>query len=134
MYEGWVGWFGGACLQLSLLLVVVVVVVLTGALQAVFVSVRAYNLAGLHTTVLASGLAVDTTPPQRGFVHDGEHNVTGGRDVDYQVRVRCVRVCVRACWCVFRLHAQCAVNLHAAVRLAAARHGPHAHGPACADR
>jgi hypothetical protein len=97
MYEGWVGWFGGACLQLSLLVVVVVVVVLTGALQAVFVSVRAYNLAGLHTTVLASGLAVDTTPPQRGFVHDGEHNATGGRDVDYQVRVRRVRVCVLVC-------------------------------------
>ncbi|KAI8485724.1 hypothetical protein Bbelb_365580 [Branchiostoma belcheri] len=43
-------------------------------------TVRAFNLAGLHTTYHSDGVMVDTAPPTAGVVHDG----TGVHDVDYQ--------------------------------------------------
>ncbi len=49
--------------------------------QSVYVSVRATNMAGLQTTVVASGLVIDTSPPVAGFVHDGPPTV----DRDFQV-------------------------------------------------
>ena len=49
--------------------------------QSVYVSVRATNMAGMQTTVVASGLVIDTSPPVAGFVHDGPPSV----DRDFQV-------------------------------------------------
>ncbi|XP_078664145.1 uncharacterized protein LOC144907216 [Branchiostoma floridae x Branchiostoma belcheri] len=43
-------------------------------------TVRAFNLAGLHTTYHSDGVIVDTAPPTAGVVHDG----TGVHDADYQ--------------------------------------------------
>jgi hypothetical protein len=50
--------------------------------QTVFVTVRATNGAGLHTTVTGLGVAIDFTAPIGGSVHDG----AGTRDIDYQAR------------------------------------------------
>jgi hypothetical protein len=68
-------------------------------LQTVYVSLRAYNFAGLYTTVFSSGLGIDYSYPLPGYVHDGP--VGNGtlsvnqQDIDYQVfqlLVQCLTV------------------------------------------
>jgi hypothetical protein len=53
--------------------------------KTIYASVRAYNEAGLHTTAMGSGIAIDSTPPLAGFVHDGLGSLGTPVDADFQV-------------------------------------------------
>lgn len=52
--------------------------------QTVYVSLRAHNGAGLHTTAFSSGMAVDTSAPLIGYVHDGARINGASIDQEYQ--------------------------------------------------
>ncbi|XP_070573612.1 uncharacterized protein [Ptychodera flava] len=51
-----------------------------------YVTVTAYNGAGLSTTASSGGVVVDSSPPEHGMVYDGQ-SVEDDKDLDYQTRL-----------------------------------------------
>ncbi|XP_070562336.1 uncharacterized protein [Ptychodera flava] len=56
-----------------------------------YVSVRAYNGAGLSTIASSQAIVIDTSPPNAGFVYDGAPG-NSNKDIDYQSNTKSLKV------------------------------------------